>query len=307
MIDPTKSAEEIELGGRLAMLSGVDAVGVEHRVSKLATRSLKKDTKRRAIDMAISMVDLTSLEGIDTRARIREMCVKAVRPGGTASSVAAVCVYPDMVEVAKVSLEGSGVKVASVATGFPSGRVSQDAKLADVKEALTAGADEVDMVIDRGALLSGNIVKVYDEVRLIKEACGAKVLKVILETGELGSYDMIKRASWIAMLAGADFIKTSTGKVAVNATRGAALVMCEAARDFAEEYGRMVGVKVAGGIKSSKEALSYLVIANETVGGAWLNPDMFRFGASTLLNDLLAQRDKQLKGVYQRPENYSLG
>jgi deoxyribose-phosphate aldolase len=299
---------EAELRGVVGALSGVDQVGAESRVAKLSTRSLKTSTKRRAIDLAISMVDLTTLEGADTPGRVSSLCVKAMRPDPSndeVPSVAAVCVYPDLVASARRYLEGSSVAVASVATAFPSGRASMAVKLLDVTEAVDAGADEIDMVIDRGAFLAGRWGQVFDEIVAVKAACGPAHLKVILETGELVTYDNVKRASWIAMLAGADFIKTSTGKVGVNATLPVALVMLEAARDFAEQTGQLVGVKVAGGIRTTKDALKYLVVVNETAGAAWLSPEYFRFGASSLLNDLLMQRLKQRTGTYVRPDEFS--
>jgi len=299
---------ESGLRTELKKLSGVDAVGAEARVAKLSTRSLKKDTKKSAIDLAISMVDLTTLEGADTAGRVSSLCIKALHPDAndpSVPSVAAVCVYPDMVANARAVIGNSPVYVASVSTAFPSGRASLPVKLLDTKEAVDAGADEIDMVIDRGAFLSGNLFKVYEEIVAVKEACGTAHLKVILETGELVTYDNVRRASWLAMLAGADFIKTSTGKVGVNATLPVALVMLEAVRDFAEEYGELVGVKVAGGIRTTKDALKYLVVVNETVGSTWLSPDYFRFGASSLLNDLLLQRTKQRTGNYARPDRFS--
>jgi deoxyribose-phosphate aldolase len=299
---------EDELRRYVASLAGVDQVGVEHRVAKLGTRSLKKSTKLTAIDLAISMVDLTTLEGADTEGRISSLCAKALRPDPSDHSVgpvAAVCVYPDLVAHARRRLGDSSVAVASVATAFPSGRASLNVKLLDVTEAVAAGADEVDMVIDRGAFLAGRWGQVFDEIVAVKAACARAHLKVILETGELVTYDNVKRASWLAMLAGADFIKTSTGKVAVNATLPVALVMLEAARDFAEATGRLVGVKVAGGIRTTKDALKYLVLVNETVGATWLSPNYFRFGASSLLNDLLMQRLKQRTGAYVRPDQFS--
>jgi deoxyribose-phosphate aldolase len=299
---------EAQLRALLASLSGVDAVGVEARAARLSTRSIKQSTKLTALDLAISMVDLTTLEGADTPGRVTSLCTKAMRPDPrdpTVPSVAAVCVYPDLVAHARSVLGGSEVAVASVATAFPSGRASLNVKLLDVREAVAAGADEIDMVIDRGAFLSGRIGQVFDEVVAVKGACGQAHLKVILETGELVTYDNVRRASWIAMLAGADFIKTSTGKVAVSATTPVALVMLEAVRDFAEATGRVVGVKVAGGIRSTKEAFRYLVLVNETVGAAWLSPALFRFGASSLLNDLLMQRLKQQRGAYVRSDEFS--
>jgi deoxyribose-phosphate aldolase len=299
---------EAQLRALLASLSGVDAVGVEARAARLSTRSIKQSTKLTALDLAISMVDLTTLEGADTPGRVTSLCTKAMRPDPrdpTVPSVAAVCVYPDLVAHARSVLGGSEVAVASVATAFPSGRASLNVKLLDVREAVAAGADEIDMVIDRGAFLSGRIGQVFDEVVAVKGACGQAHLKVILETGELVTYDNVRRASWIAMLAGADFIKTSTGKVAVSATTPVALVMLEAVRDFAEATGRVVGVKGAGGIRSTKEAFRYLVLVNETVGAAWLSPALFRFGASSLLNDLLMQRLKQQRGAYVRSDEFS--
>jgi deoxyribose-phosphate aldolase len=299
---------EAQLRGLLGALSGVDAVGAEARAAKLATRSLKKSTKLAALDLAISMVDLTTLEGADTPGRVTSLCAKALHPDANAPevpSVAAVCVYPDLVAHARTVLGASTVKVAAVATAFPSGRASMAVKVLDVKEALDAGADEIDMVIDRGAFLAGRYGQVFDEVVAIKELCGATHLKVILEVGELKTYDNVRRASWLAMLAGADFIKTSTGKVGVSATLPTALVMLESVRDFAEATGLRVGVKVAGGIRSAKDALRYLVVVNETAGSSWLTPDGFRFGASSLLNDLLMQRLKQHRGAYVRPDEFS--
>ena len=305
---PLVVESEAHLRSLITSLSGVDAVGAEARAAKLATRSMKKSTKLSAIDLAIAMVDLTTLEGADTPGRVTSLCTKAMRPDPrdvAGPSAAAVCVYPDLVAHAKSVLRGSSVKVASVATAFPSGRASMAVKLLDVGDAVGAGADEIDMVIDRGAFLSGRIGQVYEEVVAVKAACGDAHLKVILETGELVTYDNVRRASWIAMLAGADFIKTSTGKVGVSATPPVALVMLEAARDFAEATGRVVGVKVAGGIRTTKDALRYLVIVNETAGSTWLTPDCFRFGASSLLNDLLMQRLKQRRGAYVRADEFS--
>ncbi len=305
---PVRIGSEHELRRALGGLSGVDAVGLEARAAKLGTRSLKQDTKKAAIDLAITMVDLTTLEGADTAGKVHALCTKAMRPDASDLSVppvAAVCVYPDLVEVAVRALGNSGVNIASVATAFPSGRASLAIKLADVREAVAAGATEIDMVIDRGAFLSGNIGKVFDEIVAVKEACGAAHLKVILETGELVTYDNVRRASWIAMLAGADFIKTSTGKVGVNATIPVTLLMLEAVRDFALETGSVVGVKAAGGIRTTKDALKYLVVVNETAGSRWLSPDYFRFGASSLLNDLLMQRTKQATGSYVRADRFS--
>ena len=299
---------EAQLRALLTSLSGVDAVGAESRAAKLATRSIKKSSKLVAIDLAIAMVDLTTLEGADTEGRVTSLCTKALRPDPldpTVPAVAAVCVYPDLVAHARSVLGHSSVHVASVATAFPSGRASLNVKLLDVSEAVAAGADEIDMVIDRGAFLSGRLGQVFDEIVAVKEACGTSHLKVILETGELVTYDNVRRASWLAMLGGADFIKTSTGKVTVSATTPVALVMLEAVRDFAESTGQVVGVKVAGGIRTTKDAIRYLVLVNETVGSSWLSPDRFRFGASSLLNDLLMQRSKQHHGAYVRPDEFS--
>lgn len=286
-------------------LPGVDAVGLEGRAASLGTRSIKTTAKAYAIDLAISMVDLTTLEGADTPGKVRALGAKAVRPDPTdrtTPSTAAVCVYPDMVPAAKEAVAGSTVKVASVATAFPAGRAALDVKLADVRDAVAAGADEIDMVIDRGAFLAGNYLKVYDEIVAVKEASGAARLKVIFETGELSTYDNIRRASWLGMLAGADFIKTSTGKVAVNATPANTLLMLEAVRDFRAQTGVQVGVKPAGGIRTSKDAVKFLVIVNETAGEDWLDNHWFRFGASSLLNDLLMQRQKLATGRYSGPD-----
>jgi deoxyribose-phosphate aldolase len=290
-------------------LPGVDQVGAAQRAAGLATRSIKKDAKLQALDMAVRMVDLTTLEGADTPGKVRAMCAKARQPNPSDLSVppvAAVCVYPDLVGVAKEALVGSRVAVASVATAFPSGRASLAVKLADVEDAVSAGADEVDMVIDRGAFLAGRYGQVYAEIRAVRDACGPAHLKVILETGELATLDNVARASWLAMMAGADFIKTSTGKVTPAATPPVALVMLAAVRDFEQASGRRVGVKVAGGIRTAKDAIRYLVLVNEIAGPAWLNPALFRIGASTLLNDLLMQRAKQLTGLYAGPDYFTL-
>jgi deoxyribose-phosphate aldolase len=289
-------------------LPGVDEVGVQERVAGLATRSVKKDSKLRALDLAIRMVDLTTLEGADTPGKVTAMCAKARHPDladPPAPPVAAVCVYPDLVPVARAGVAGSDVAVASVATAFPSGRASLAVKLADVRDAVTAGADEVDMVIDRGAFLAGRYGQVYAEIRAVREACGSAHLKVILETGELATLDNVSRASWLAMMAGADFIKTSTGKVTPAATPAVALVMLAAVRDFELTAGRRVGVKVAGGIRTAKDAIRYLVLVNETAGPAWLTPRLLRIGASTLLNDLLMQRTKQRTGRYSGPDYFT--
>ena len=290
-------------------LPGVDQVGAEARAAGLATRSIKKEAKLAALELAVRMVDLTTLEGADTPGKVRCLCAKAQHPDPAdpaVSSVAAVCIYPDLVAVAKSELAGSDVSVASVATAFPSGRASLPVKLADVAEAVAAGADEIDMVIDRGAFLAGRYGQVYEEVRAVKEACGPAHLKVILETGELSTLDNVSRVSWLSMLAGADFIKTSTGKVSPASTPPVALVMLSAVRDFEHASGRRVGVKVAGGIRTAKDAIRYLVLVNETAGAAWLTPDLFRIGASSLLNDLLMQRRKQLTGQYSGPDYFTL-
>ena len=286
-------------------LPGVDQVGAEARAAALATRSIKTDAKRWAIDTAISMIDLTTLEGQDTEGKVRALCAKGIRPDptdATCPKVAAICVYPDLVAIAKEHLGDSGVKVASVATNFPSGRAALPVKLADVRDAVASGADEIDMVIDRGAFLSGRYIEVYDEIVQVKAACDTAHLKVILETGELATYDNVRRASWLAMLAGGDFIKTSTGKVSPAATLPVTLVMLEAVRDFRETTGKQIGVKPAGGIRTTKDAMRYLVLVNETVGDDWLTPDWFRLGASSLLNDLLLQRHKLSTGHYDGPD-----
>jgi deoxyribose-phosphate aldolase len=307
----TAQAETIaDLRGFLHGLPGVDEVGAEARAALLASRSIKTTAKQWALDMAISMIDLTTLEGQDTPGKVRALCAKAKRPDPadpTAPKVAAVCVYPDLAHVAAEELKGSGIHVASVATAFPSGRTGLDVKLADVRYAIAAGADEVDMVIDRGAFLAGHYQLVYDEIAAVREACaGAAHLKVILETGELVTLDNVRRASWLAMLAGADFIKTSTGKVTPAATPPVTLVMLEAVRDFRETHGRQIGVKPAGGIRTAKDAIKYLVLVNETAGEDWLDPAWFRFGASSLLNDLLMQRTKMATGRYSGPDYFTL-
>ncbi|RKN37617.1 deoxyribose-phosphate aldolase [Streptomyces hoynatensis] len=286
-------------------LPGVDAVGLQERAARLGTRSIKESAKGFAIDTAISMIDLTTLEGADTPGRVRALCAKAAGPEPTDRSVpraAAVCVYPDLVGTAVEALRGTGVAVASVATAFPSGRAPLEAKLVDTRAAVAAGAAEIDMVIDRGAFLAGDYLAVFEEIAAIREACGDAHLKVILETGELVTYDNIRRACWLAMLAGADFVKTSTGKVAVNATPANTLLLLLAVRDFLAATGRQVGVKAAGGIRTSKDAVKYLVLVNETVGPAWLTPRWFRLGASSLLNDLLMQRHKLRTGSYSGPD-----
>ena len=293
----------------LNKLSGVDAVGADARAAMLATRSIKTTSKRWAIDTAISMVDLTTLEGADTEGKVQALCAKAVRPDPTdlsVPSVGAVCVYNDMVSVARKHLDSIGgkhVPVAAVSTAFPSGRASMKVKIQDTQDAVDAGAAEIDMVIDRGAFLSGNYIEVFNEIVAIKEICGDKAhLKVIFETGELVTYDNVRKASYLAMLAGADFIKTSTGKVAPAATPPVVLVMLEAVRDFYEMTNVRIGVKPAGGIRNTKDAIKQLVLVNETAGPEWLTPSLFRIGASALLNDLLMQRMKMDDGYYARPQ-----
>ena len=301
---------ESSLKSFLRNLSPVDQVGAEARAAMLGTRSIKTNSKKWAIDTAISMVDLTTLEGADTPGKIRALCTKAVRPApsdNSVPSVGAVCVYNDMVKVARTHLDligGQELPVAAVSTAFPSGRASMDVKLQDTKDAIDAGATEIDMVIDRGAFLSGKIGEVFDEIVKIKEVCGDKAhLKVIFETGELVTYDNVRKASYLAMLAGGDFIKTSTGKVAPAATPPVVLVMLEAVRDFKEITGHQVGVKPAGGIRTTKDAIKQLALVNEIAGPEWLNNRFFRIGASALLNDLLMQRMKLSDGYYASP-NY---
>ena len=289
-------------------LPGVDAVGADSRAAMLATRSIKTTSKRWAIDTAISMVDLTTLEGADTQGKVEALCAKAVRPDPTdlsVPSVGAVCVYNDMVSIARTHLDligGKHVPVAAVSTAFPSGRASMEVKIQDTKDAIAAGAAEIDMVIDRGAFLSGKYIDVFNEIVTIKEICGDKAhLKVIFETGELVTYDNVRKVSYLAMLAGADFIKTSTGKIAPAATPPVVLVMLEAVRDFYEMAGVRIGVKPAGGIRNTKDAIKQLVLVNETAGPEWLTSSLFRIGASALLNDLLMQRMKMDDGYYASP------
>ena len=300
------ASDESSLRRFLHGLPGVDPVGVEARAAGLATRSIKAAAKKQAIDLAISMVDLTTLEGSDTPGKVRTLAAKARRPdpeNPDTPTVAALCVYPDMVGVAAAELAGTGVGIASVATAFPSGRSSLAVKLADTRLAIDAGATEVDMVIDRGAFLSGNYGKVFDEIQAVKAECGPTRLKVILETGELATYDNVRRASWLAMLAGGDFIKTSTGKIAPAATLPVIHVMLQAVHDWHAATGTRIAVKPAGGIRTTKDALRYLVAVREVAGPEWLDPFLFRFGASSLLNDLLMQRRTQNQGHYSGP-NY---
>ena len=309
-VDPRAlDGSDAALTGFLRALPGVDRVGLEERTARLATRSLKHDTKRSLIDVAIATMDLTTLEGADTPSRVRSLCARALRPDPADASVphvAAVCVYPDLVATAVDALAGSGVLVAAVATAFPSGRASLAVKLADTGDAIDAGADEIDMVIDRGAFLAGHYGKVFEEVRAVKEVCGDVHLKVILETGELSTHDNVRRASWLALIAGADVIKTSTGKVSPAATHPVALVMLEAVRDFHMITGEPRGVKVAGGIRTTKDALRHLVLVNETLGADWLTPQRYRIGASGLLTDLLMQRQKLTTGVYGTADRITL-
>ncbi len=292
----------------LGRVPAVDEVGVDERVARFQSRSIKTSSKVEALKLILSMIDLTTLEGQDTPGKVRQLCQKAIHlhdamPG--LPHVAAVCVYPTMVHVARQTLEGYDIKVASVATAFPSGQSNLDVKLEDTRRAVAAGADEIDMVISRGAFLAGDYRYVFDEIRAVREACGEAHLKVILETGELGTLDRVRRASVLAMHAGADFIKTSTGKIQPAATMQVTLVMLQAIRDYYRETGRMVGMKPAGGISSAKLAIHYLVMLRETLGNAWLTPAWFRFGASSLANDVLMQIMKQSTGVYQSADYFS--
>lgn len=304
-------------GERKGRVMPVNPFELEARAEWLSKRSIKKESKLYALRLAIAMCDLTTLEGMDTEEKVRKLCAKGVHPyvprAGLPSaeelaipSVAAVCVYPRFIGVAKDALRGTGVKVAAVTTDFPSGQYPFRMRLADAKWAIREGADEIDMVINRGEFLRGNYRTVFDEISRVKDACGDRVrLKVILETGELGSYDQVRKASHLALMAGADFLKTSTGKVQPAATLPVTLVMLEAIRDFYEATGKKVGMKPAGGIRTAKEAIRYLVLLHETLGQEWFTPDLFRFGASALLNDLLAQIIKQVTGVYRAPEEFS--
>ena len=300
----------------------VDEIGAKERAAMLASRNIKTESKMQALKLAVSMIDLTTLEGKDSEGKVIAMCRKAISPKpGDASipHVAAVCVYPNLIRIARKTVEGSGVKVASVATSFPSGQYPLKVKLEDTKRAIFDGADEIDMVISRGEFLEGNYDFVFDEIRQIKECCvvnsealnqktGKKTdvhLKVILETGELETFDNVRRASFIAMMAGADFIKTSTGKVQPAATLPVTLVMLEAIRDFYDDTGKIIGMKPAGGIKTAKDAIAYLVLVNETLGEKWLTPDLFRLGASSVLNDILMQIEKQKSGYYQSADYFT--
>lgn len=286
----------------------IDKIGVEERVARLNSRSIKKESKVQGLKLALSMIDLTTLEGKDSEGKVIQLCTKAKKPYAPMPglpTVAAVCVYPNMVSTAKKALDGSNINVASVATAFPSGMAKLQVKLDDTKFAVEQGADEVDMVISRGEFLKGNFSFVFDEIAAVKEACGDAHLKVILETGELETYENVRKASDIAMHAGADFIKTSTGKISPSATQPVTLVMLEAIRDFYSQTGKMIGMKPAGGIRKAKQALQYLVLVKETLGANWLTPNYFRFGASSLANDLLMQIVKQETGVYQSSNYFS--
>jgi deoxyribose-phosphate aldolase len=299
----------LHLGSLMGGVRTVDQVAVEERAASLGTRSIKKASKVWALELAIRMMDLTTLEGADTPGKVAALCAKGIRPDPAdpgIPSVAAICIYPSMIRTAVDHLRGSTVRVASVATAFPSGQSFLEVKLAETRQAVAAGADEVDMVIDRGAFLSGNHQKVYDEIAAIKEAAGQAHLKVILETGELGTYDNVRRASVLAMAAGADFIKTSTGKITPAATPPVTLVMMEAVRDFHRETGRAVGLKPAGGIRTAKQAIQYLVLLYETLGAEWMTPERFRIGASSLLNDCLMQLAKEKSGAYQSGDYFTL-
>jgi deoxyribose-phosphate aldolase len=291
-----------------ARVPRVDAAGVEERAAALAKRSIKKSAKLAGIRLAISMIDLTTLEGKDSEGKVRQLCQKAMHPlagDPTVPPCAAVCVYPNWVAAARRELAGSRVRVASVATGFPAGLVPLAVKLDETRRAAEAGADEIDMVIDRGAFLSGHYAAVFDEIAAVKDAAGDAHLKVILETGELATYDNVRRASQLAIAAGADFIKTSTGKVQPAATPPVVLVMLEAIRDHYLAGGRRIGMKPAGGIRTTKQALHLLVLVKETLGDAWLTPDLFRIGASTLVTDLLMQLTKEATGRYQSEDYFS--
>src|SRR5881396_3358645 len=300
---------ELPLEPRLPRIGSIDQVALEERAATLAKRSIKRESKVFALELAVRMTDLTTLEGADTPGKVAALASKAIRPDPSdpnVPSVAAVCVYPNLVPPAVERLRGSGVKVASVATAFPSGQSPLEAKLEEVRWVVAQGADEVDMVIDRGAFLAGRYAKVYDEIVRVKEAAGAAHLKVILETGELGTYDNVRRASLLAIAGGADFIKTSTGKLPTSATLPVQLCMLEVIRDVHEETGRVVGMKAAGGIRQSKQAVQFLVQVHETLGLAWLTPDRYRLGASTLLNDVLMQIRKERTGRYQNPDYFTV-
>lgn len=300
---------ELPPGLRLRRVGAVDAVALEERAATLATRSVKRESKLRMLDLAVRVIDLTTLEGQDTPGKVTALCAKAMRPDPAdpeVPAVAAVCVYPSLVAVARSRLAGSAVKVASVATAFPSGQSLADLKVAEARAAVELGADEVDMVIDRGAFLSGRYGTVYDEIVAVREACAGAHLKVILETGELGTYDNVRRAALLAIAAGADFVKTSTGKISPGATLPVTLCLLEAVRDVYIETGHVVGIKAAGGIRVSKQAVQYLVLLLETLGPDWMTPERFRLGASSLLNDVLMQIRKEKTGRYQSPDSFTI-
>ncbi len=302
-------ASAAEAARIVARAAAVDAVGLEGRAAALATRSIKRESKVWGLELAIRCMDLTTLEGTDTTGKIVAMCAKAVRPDPVrpeVPSVAAVCLYPQLVPVAVEQLRGTGVAVASVAGGFPSGLGPLDARLREIRDVAEAGADEIDIVLNRSLFLGGRYAEAFEELVAAREAAGSTHLKVILETGELGSYDRVRQASMLAMAAGADFIKTSTGKIAVNATLPVALCMLEAVRDFRTQTGRTVGVKVAGGVRRAKQALQHLVIVHETVGPEYMGPDLFRIGASSLLNDVLMQLEKERTGHYSGPDYFTI-
>ncbi len=303
-----QSVTRKSLEAYLRATPSVDEVAADERAAALATRSIKRESKMYALELTIRMMDLTTLEGMDTPGKITQLASKAIRPDPTDStipSVAALCVYPNMVPIAAEALEGTDIHLAAVASYFPSGQAPLAVRVADTQWAQQAGADEIDMVIDRGAFLSGDFVKVYDDIIAVKEACGTAHLKVILETGELATYDNVRKASMLAMAAGADFIKTSTGKVSPASTRPVTLVMLEAIRDFEAMTGFRIGMKSAGGIRTAKDAIRYLVLVSETMGSEWMTPRMFRFGASSLLNDVLMQIRWLRSGVYQNPDYFT--
>ena len=306
---PVPVVGSAEASRLVAHAPAVDAVGLEGRAASLATRSIKRDAKVWALDLTVRCIDLTTLEGTDTTGKIVAICAKAVRPDPLRPDVppvAAVCLYPQLVPVAVEQLRGTGVAVASVAGAFPSGLGPLDARLQEIRDVAAAGADEIDIVLNRSLFLGGLYAEAFDELAAAREAAGAAHLKVILETGELGSYDRVRQASMLAMAAGADFIKTSTGKIGVNATLPSALCMMEAARDFHRQTGRAVGVKVAGGVRRSKQAIQYLVLMHETLGPAWMTPERFRIGASSLLNDVLMQLEKERTGHYAGPDYFTI-
>ena len=293
----------------VARATAVDAVGLEGRAASLATRSIKRDAKVWGLELAIRCMDLTTLEGTDTTGKIVAMCAKAMHPDPMrpeVPSVGAVCLYPQLVPVAVEQLRGSGVAVASVAGGFPSGLGPLDARLQEIRDVAAAGADEIDIVLNRSLFLGGRYAEAFEELVAAREAAGSAHLKVILETGELGSYDRVRQASMLAMAAGADFIKTSTGKIGVNATLPTALCMMEAARDFHDPTRRKVGIKVAGGVRRAKQSLQYLVLVHETLGPDWMTPERFRIGASSLLNDVLMQLEKERTGHYSGPDYFTI-